>query len=124
MEYGGDKNKRYIKYSIGLKGSLPCTAKVFTEQSYISEEIALAEIINEADWMIDSTVVFDRGLQSRNSFDKFSVNGKYFITRANPNIQHIATKNQQLGSKPESSTVTIIDDSVGFLSNKKGNRTR
>ena len=123
LEYGGDKNKRYIKYSIGLKGSLPCTAKVFTEQSYISEEIALAEIINEADWMIDSTVVFDRGLQSRNSFDKFSVNGKYFITRANPNIQHIATKNQQLGSKPESSTVTIIDDSVGFLSNKKGKKT-
>ena len=44
-------DKRYLKYSVGLKGSIPCSVKVFTDQSHLSDEPALAELINDADWL-------------------------------------------------------------------------
>ena len=37
-------DKTFIKYSINLKGSLPSSVKVFTEQSAVNENIALSEL--------------------------------------------------------------------------------
>jgi hypothetical protein len=45
----GDNDKRFVKYSVNLKGSLPCSVKIFTDQSHISEELALSELINDCD---------------------------------------------------------------------------
>ena len=58
--------------SVNLKGSLPSSVKVFTDQSYVSEEKALADLINDTDCIEGNVVVFDRGLQSRDTFDKFT----------------------------------------------------
>jgi len=62
-----DKGRKQIKYSVNLKGSLPSLVKVFTDQSQISEELALSELINQSDCIKDNIVVFDRGLQKRDS---------------------------------------------------------
>jgi hypothetical protein len=83
----GTSDKRFVKYSVNLKGSIPSSVKVFTAQSYVSEELALTEDINDTDCIKDDVVVFDRGLQSRNSFDKFTNTRKWFVSRANPNIR-------------------------------------
>src|SRR5690606_20480124 len=43
-----EASKRQTKFSISLKGSLPCHVRVFHEQPYISENRALSETILEA----------------------------------------------------------------------------
>ncbi|MBN8789493.1 MAG: IS4 family transposase [Terrimonas sp.] len=119
----GTNDKRFVKYSVNLKGSIPSSVKVFTAQSYVSEELALTEVINDTDCIKNDVVVFDRGLQSRNSFDKFTNSQKWFVSRANPNIRCKTVTQIKVGAKSESSTVTIISDETGYLINKKEKAT-
>lgn len=117
-------DNRFIKYSVNLKGSLPSSIKIFKDQSYASEELAMAEVIN-ADHLIEGNiVVFDRGLQSRKSFDEFTDNRKLFITRANLNVRCNVVKSKKISSKPKNSTVTIKSDETGYLINKKEKESR
>jgi len=118
MEYGGDKSKRFVKYSIVLKGSLPCKAKVFTDQPHISECMAMTEVINETNVLANDMVVFDRGLQSRTSFDRFTLENKLFVTRGNMNIRYKVSDKRVLTDKPEKSSVTITSDEIGTLINQ------
>ena len=111
----GDNDKRFVKYSINLKGSIPASVKVFKDQSYVSEDLALAEVINDSGCIEGNVVVFDRGIQSRESFDKFSSGGKWFITRSKPKTRCKVTASKEITSKPLDSTVTIISDEIGTL---------
>ena len=123
MEFGGDKTHRHVKYSVVMKGSLPMHVKAFTEQTYGSEEQALAEVINDADELQNGTIVFDRGLKSRDSFDKFTTDNKYFITRSIPIARYEVAEKMEVGSKPDGSTVTIVSDEVVYLFNGKGKKS-
>ena len=120
----GDNSKRFVKYSVNLKGSIPSSVKVHTEQSYVSEELALAEMINDADCIENNTVVFDRGLQSRNSFDKFTASNKLFVSRANPNIRCKAVASKKVTAKPVGNPVTITTDETALLVNRKEKYTK
>lgn len=111
----GDNNRRFVKYSVNLKGSIPSSVKVFTDQSYIDEGLALTEIINDSDCIKDSIVVFDRGIQSRKSFDAFTLSNKWFVTRSKLDIRCKTTTVNDLTAKPSNSTVTIISDETGKL---------
>jgi len=55
--------KKHVKYSVNLKGSLPCNVKVYTEQSFVSEDLALTDLIETTNTSEGAIVVFDRGLQ-------------------------------------------------------------
>ena len=125
MENGSSrcKDKRFVKYSVNLKGSLPSTVKVFTDQSYVNEDVALSELINEADCIEGNVVVFDRGLQSRHSFDKFTNSNKLFVSRSKLSTRCKVEKPNEIAAKPIKSTVTIISDETGFLINKKGRKS-
>lgn len=117
-------DKRFVKYSINLKGSIPSSVKIFTDQSYVSDELAMAELINDADCIEGNVVVFDRGLQSRNSFDKFSAKDKSFITRANPTVRCKVASQNKINSKPVNSSVSITSDEIGLLINRKEKHTQ
>jgi hypothetical protein len=127
---GGMKNsnkvtdKRYVKYSVNLKGSIPSSVKIFTDQSYVSDELAMAELINDANCIDGNVVVFDRGLQSRNSFDKFSAKHKSFITLANPSIRCKVDSQNKINLKPANSSVSIASDEICWLLNKKEKYTQ
>lgn len=123
MEFGGDKTHRHVKCSVVMKGSLPMHAKPFIGQTYGSEEVALAEVINDSDELKGGMVVFDRGLKSRDSFDRFTTDNKYFITRSLPNIKHEVDEKREVGDKIEGSTVTILSDEVVYLFGRKGQKT-
>lgn len=116
------KDKKFVKYSVNLKGSLPSAVKVFTDQSYVSEDLALSELINEADCI--DIVVFDRGLQSRRSFDKFTNSNKLFVSRAKVSTRCKVESYKEIVVKPVASTVTIISDETGFLISKKEKKTQ
>ena len=124
MEFGGDKTHCHVKYSVVMKGSLPMYVKAFTEQTYASEEMALAEVINDADGLQKGTIVFDRGLKSRDSFDRFTTDNKYFITRSLPNIKHEVDEKREVVAKPDGSTVTIVSDEVVYLLGGKGKKSK
>ena len=115
--------RKHVKYSVNLKGSLPCNVKVYTHQSYVSEDLALADLIDTTNASEGSVVVFDRGLQSRKALDNFSNNNKLFVGRGKPQNKIDITKTHKVGPKPQESTVTIISDEIGYLSARKGNKT-
>ena len=117
-------DKTHIKYSVNLKGSLPSSVKVFTEQSFVSEELALSELIDQTGCITEDIVVFDRGLQSRKSFDKFTQDHKLFVTRANPNIKFKEIEKKEIPSVPEKCSVTITKDTVAYLYDKKSKKTK
>ena len=119
----GDNDKRFVKYSVSLKGSIPCLVKVFKEQSYISEDKALSEVIDNCNYLEGNMVVFDRGIQSRKSFDKFSGSGKWFITRSKLDIRVKRATAIEVGEKPKNSTVTINSDQKGKLISGKQQET-
>ena len=125
MENGSSrcKDKRFVKYSVNLKGSLPSTVKVFTHQSYVSEDLALSELINETDCIEGNIVVFDRGLQSRRSFDKFTNSNKLFVSRSKISTRCNVETYKEIPVKPASSTVTIVSDQTGFLIARKEKKT-
>ena len=79
---------RQLKFTIGLKGILPTDAKLFTDQSYLSEDIALRETIVKSSHSKDSIVVFDRGLQKRKTFAEFEQTDISFVTRMNEYIRY------------------------------------
>jgi hypothetical protein len=45
--------------------NIPTHSKIFTEQSFVSEDFALKELIKECPLSADNILVFDRGLQAR-----------------------------------------------------------
>lgn len=118
MEYG-EKDKRYVKFSVNLKGSLPSTIKIYTDKKYANENSALSEVIECADCITGNIVVFDRGLQARSSFDKFTNTDKMFVTRHLPNIRCINVSEHSLTKAPSNATVTITGDKTGHLIDKK-----
>lgn len=117
-------DKKFIKYSINLKGSLPSSVKIFTEQSAVSENIALTELIDHADCITGGAVVFDRGLQMRKSYDTFTQDNKFFVTRAKPNVKFELLENREIAPVCGESTVSIISDSIGYLFGRKNVKTQ
>lgn len=115
----GDETTRFVKYSVSVKGSLPASVKIFTAQQYLSEDVALAELINDSGHLEGNIVVFDRGIKSRKAFEKFTDSGKWFITRSAQGIRCKAEKVKDIGEKPSNSTVTIISDQTGKLISKE-----
>jgi hypothetical protein len=105
------------------RGSLPCNVQVHINQSYASEDLALSELIHSTEFDKKSIVVFDRGLQSRKAFDKFSIDKKMFIGRCNPIARIYSSKPNKEVEKPDNSTVIINSDEIGILSGKK-NKTK
>lgn len=82
----GDKSKEgpgkvQIKFTVGLQGLIPSSARVFCDQEHLSEEVALRQAIESAGISEDEVAVFDRGLKSRKTLKKFTEQGIFFVTR-------------------------------------------
>lgn len=109
--------KKFIKYGVTLKGSLPCSIKIFKEPSYASDDRALAEVVKDNKFIEGNVVVFDRGLRSRKALEGLSNDNKFFITRGYQAVKFESTSSTQIPSKPEQSAITIIGDETGYLFN-------
>lgn len=120
----GDNDRRFVKYTVNLKGSIPSSVKVFTDQHHVSEDVALSELISETNCIEGNIVVFDRGIQSRKSFDLFTESGKWFITRSKLDIKCKALTVNDITEKHPGSTVTIISDQSGKLINREKQATQ
>jgi len=77
-----NSTKKSVKFSIAFS-NIPIHSKIFTEQAFVSEDFALKELIKECPLSIDNILVFDRGIQSRATFEEFNKDNLTFVTRLN-----------------------------------------
>lgn len=120
----GTSDKRFVKYSVNVKGSLPSSVKVFTGQSHVGDDPALAELITGTGGLEGNVVVFDRGLRSRSSFDGFTGAKKWFVSRTGARTKHVAVADNAVAPAPPGSTVRIDGDRTCYLFGKNGKRSR
>lgn len=124
--------KKTTKYSVSFDGLLPCSIEVFTESTYLSEEIALPQaILNHVKKETDHNNIYiiDRGLQSTRTMRDFDKNKIAFVARMKENRKHIEkesfiqdTQNLDLGE-----SILLKDAKVQLFTgvpilNKRGNK--
>jgi Transposase DDE domain len=82
MQVGNtSKNKTQVKFVTELSNDFEVRMNFFKDQAHLSEETALAEMINRAIHSEKDLIVFDRGLKSRKTFVHFDKSGINFVTR-------------------------------------------
>jgi hypothetical protein len=108
-------SRKQTKYSVAMKGSLPCAIRVYTEAKFVSENLALGELLENNNALKESIIVFDRGLTARKSFENFTENEIHFVSRAQSNYCINVSKSSILPAKPDNSTVTLTKDEIGYL---------
>lgn len=91
---GLDKHngKKFVKYSVAFDGLLPCDLTVFNTQKYVSEDMALPEVVAQhvkKETNHQNLYVFDRGLQSTRTMEDFSKGAITFIVRSKENRKYV-----------------------------------
>jgi hypothetical protein len=113
-----------LKYSIGLRGLFPSGVKMYHDQVHISEDIALKEVIEESIYSKDSITVFDRGVQKRDTFDEFSEQGLYFVTRAKENVKYEEIKTHKTVKGRKAGSLILVKDIIVKLKKARGKPAR
>ena len=106
------EDKKQLKFTFKMKGSLPSCFKIFSSQIYLSEDVALSKLILEDKMDPNNVIVFDRGLRTKKTFEKLSVDHVTFVTRTHLDIRHTVLKNNVVDEKPFDATVTVQEDLV------------
>lgn len=99
MKVGNKTNKKQIKFTIGMKGSLPCHVNIYTDQKALSEDKTIPPTIINFEGKNDGVLVFDRGVSSRKSFQLFSNENLLFVTRVNTNTVFRLIESKKIRSK-------------------------
>jgi hypothetical protein len=108
--------KKQIKYTVCLTDMFPSSVEVFTQQSYISENLTIPKtILKIIDKSKDNVFVFDRGVSKREAFCEFDKNDCSFVTRLHVDARHVVVEDIPL---PEGLTVrnlTVLKDQIVHL---------
>jgi len=124
MKINKKGDKRYLKFTMGFN-RIPVTASFFSDQRYVSEDIALREVILSYTIKTDDIIVFDRGLQSRKAYEQLSEANFRFVTRLNPYVKYSILSELKIKSQKKSDdTLSIDHDSIVTLYDKKNNPTK
>ena len=127
LEHGVNTGKKKasapvdIKFSVGFNGFYGTKGKIFNEQVYLSEDVALPEIIRAHALSKDEVAVFDRGLNSRKVLVDFTDDNLKFVTRCriiNGKVKHVFVRQvtEIQADKPiETDTLRIKNDCLVYL---------
>lgn len=113
---GGSADRRTVKYTLGL-GNFPTSIKIFTAGS---EETALKASILEANVLEEDVVVFDRGVQRRETFVEFDQASIRFVTRLKDRALFKILEVKEIQDKPQSKSLTIEQDLIVQLKDGDG----
>jgi transposase len=117
-------NKRQIKYTVGMKGSFPCQVKIFGTQQGLNEDKTIPPAIFNYPKSNESIVVFDRGVQSKTTYDLLTDEDIHFVTRLRLNAAYTVTGTNPLEPKPEGSSVTVTEDCWVILGGRKNKKSK
>ncbi|MDN3029994.1 MAG: IS4 family transposase [Candidatus Tisiphia sp.] len=127
LNLGGKTQDRHIKISVGLKNSIPSSVRFCSQQSESSENIALVQAINATKIEKEEILLFDRGLSKAQTFEAFTKNEQYFITRANINRKYALIQTNRINTTDTTEEdleqefckdLTIISDEIVNLYDK------
>ena len=125
----GQKNKsgelkvKQIKFSIGFDGLLPFVVKTFTDQSGVSEDVSLGEVVSNYSLSKHDIAIFDRGLKDRARFKQLQQENKFFVTRIYNNSKfEIADEKQKTLLSFENEYLQLENDQFVYLFDRKGRR--
>lgn len=120
---GGDAEKyRLLKFTIGFT-NIPEAVYFYKEQRHNSENVALSESILGYGLKDKKINVFDRGITSRDNYDKLTKNNVRFISRINNNPKLTEYKANTLGKPVVTPTLHIISDRWVYLYNMQAKRS-
>jgi len=108
--------KKQVKYTLSLTDMFPSSVEVFTEQSYISENLTIPKaILKVIDKSKDNVFVFDRGVFSRQIFCDLDDNHCKFVTRLHVDARHVVLKDNPLPKVVTIGNLTVLKDQVIYL---------
>jgi hypothetical protein len=118
------KGKTQVKLTTELAGAFDIRMTFFKDQDHLSEETALAEVIQKATHSKKDLIVFDRGLKDRQKFVAFDADHLLFVTRLTDNPRFEVIRQHSDVSQIEDDNLVFIQDSLVHLfgnANKKVN---
>jgi hypothetical protein len=115
---------KFIKFTLSLKGSLPSDVEFYSDQKFINDNIAMPDAIFKNNFIGDSIVVFDRGLQTRKAFDDFTDKDILFVGRIKTNTAYQSIKRRKPTKSSSSDSVILIEDLEVLLSSEKQKSTK
>lgn len=111
-------SKRNLKFSMEITDGLPVNLLLFTEQSSMSEDIALPVLIRQKPRNKGINIaIFDRGIQKKKTFTDLTAQGVYFISRLSGQTYEVVS--EQILSETNTKTLTIIADQMIRFSKRK-----
>lgn len=117
LKIGVDNNqgRKGLKYSVEINQGIPVNFVLHTEKKYMSEDIALPELIKQKIAKSGINIaIFDRGVQKRRTFEELINNKIYFISRLNSQ-KYIVIKSLSLTKEEtpkETPTLKILSDQI------------
>lgn len=108
----GEHHVKHVKFSIGFDGLAVKEARVQHEQTFVADDVALADVIRRTAVSADSVAVFDRGLKKRQAFADFSREGRLFVTRCNPTKTFILVEELSQSVGKVFQTLEIVSERV------------
>jgi hypothetical protein len=114
MNVGKKKDgKKQIKYTIAYDGKYPCMSELFTEKKYLSEDLAIPEVVYRyAEKNKNSIFVFDRGVTKREVFCNLDQQDTYFVTRLKDEFRYRIIKQIEEGKNRPVGSLELISDQI------------
>lgn len=120
---GGQENVRQLKFTIGYS-ELPESVSFYHESKFNSENVALRNSILNYKIQKDTIVLFDRGIQARDTYDEFTDKSIGFITRINESHKFEQVKENVILTPIIHGNLIILEDSLKRLYNRKHKLTK
>jgi len=121
LKVGLDDNpgKKTLKFGVEINQGIPVNIILFKGQTYLSEDNALPELIRKKRQRKALNIaLFDRGIQRKQNFVDFHMQGIYFISRLS--AQKVTVVEELLCIEKDTSTLTIISDQIVTFASAEG----
>ncbi len=117
-----EKTIKQVKYTIAFDGLTACDFKVFNESSYLSEDLAIPEVVrlNAAkEGSITNIYTFDRGVAAIKAFSSFNSVNISFVGRLRTNRRYDIISSDQLSEDGKDlGELTLISSQIVHLYGK------
>lgn len=112
MNIGKKKDgKKQIKYTVAFDGKYPCMSELFTDKGYLSEDLAIPEVVYKyAEKNKNSVFVFDRGVNKREVFCNLNQQTTSFVTRLRDNVRYRVINQIEDGKLRPIGSLELISD--------------
>lgn len=120
LKIGLDNNvgKKDLKYSVEVNHGIPVNIMLRTEQKYLSENLALPEVIKKKRAQIGINIaLFDRGVHKKQTFVELIKDNIWFISRLT-NQTYLVVKGNPI-AETETATLTNVSDQTIKFKNEK-----